>query len=289
MENSDNNNNNNNIDDNNNNNNNNNIDDNEDIKTPEDKENSMVLLEKVRNMTLGKFLIDFIPPAWSLIFSGMRDELRDAGTTIEEDINKTGKKLVPNVENIYNSFVSVTPDNIKVVIIGMDPYYKVHKDVPSATGRCFECRKGMPIEKSLQHIFSVCYSMIEGFKKPKSGDLSKWVEQGVLLMNASLTTREGKSGAHLGAWMFFPEKIFRYLGEKKKHIVYMMWGRDAQNFKEHIPEHRNLILTCSHPVAWGKSNTFLGNKKEGIPPMNHFNEANEYLKEKGRETVDWIL
>ena len=241
----------------------------------------IVPLRTIKNMSLKEFLINFIPPAWNLIFQEMIDELEDAGLTVQHDINNSRIQLVPNKEDIYNAFVSTPPDDIKVVIIGMDPYYKVHRGKPSATGRCFECHKGMPIEKSLQQIFSVCCKTIKGFNKPTCGDLSKWAEQGVFLLNAALTTRAGKSGQHLGAWMFLPEKILKYLGEKKKNIVYMFWGKDAQNFVEFIPTHRNKILTSSHPVAWGKSNTFLDS--------NHFNEANDYFEDIGRKQIDWIL
>lgn len=255
----------------------------------ETKENILVFVEDARKMNLSEFLIKFIPPAWTLIFDDMKDEVMDAGETIQSDLNKDGVKLVPNIEDIYNAFVSTPPDDIKVVIIGMDPYFKIHKGIPSATGRCFECRQGMPIEKSLQHIFSVCHKTINGFQKPKHGDLTKWAQQGVLLLNSSLTTRAEKAGAHLGAWRFLPEKLLRYFGEKKKNVVYMLWGRDAQAFEEFIPTHRNLILKSSHPVARGNYNTFLGSDKRDTPPMDHFNEANKYLEECGRDKIDWIL
>lgn len=249
------------------------------IDATRDNDNALISIQTIRTMKIEEVILKIIPAAWTLLFETMLDELEHAGKIIENDLKD--KRLLPDIEDIYNSFVYVSPDNVKVVILGMDPYLQIYNGVPVATGRSFECRADLPIERSLSNILTVCFKTIEGFKRPKNGDLSKWVEQGVLLLNTALTTKEKKSGAHIGPWSFFPEKVIRFLGEKKKNIVYMFWGKDAGEFIKFVPERRNLVLTASHPVARGHTNTFLD--------CDHFNEANKYLEKNGRIPINWIL
>lgn len=252
-----------------------------DDKYISDENVRLVPYEDIDGIVWQEALTKFIPPAWSEVFLDMYDELKDAGKTIQADLDKSGIRIVPRKCDIYSAFISTPPDNVKVVILGMDPYLQVYNGIPTATGRSFECRAGNTIEKSLQNIFLVCGKTIKNFGSPRSGDLTKWAEQGVLLLNTALTTRQSKSGMHIGIWGFFPEKIIKYLGEKKQNIVYMLWGKNAMEYSEYIPKHKNLLLTTSHPVARGHANTFFD--------CNHFNQANEYLIANNREPIDWRL
>ena len=176
----------------------------------------------------------------------------------------------------------MTPwSQVKVVIIGQDPYFQVEKGVPSATGCSFECRPGDPIRQSLKNILLVLAKTIPGFKFPDSGDLTKWATQGVLMANACPTVEAGKPGSHKIIWKFFMLRVLQFLSKKRKNVVYMLWGRDAQSYRTAITTSTNFILEASHPVAQGKSNDFL--------TCDHFNQCNRHLEATEQSPIDWTL
>lgn len=226
-------------------------------------------------------ILDMIPLSWRLLFDNHENELRDVATVLKRLVLVNKEVLCPQPWNIFRS-ISLTPWNeVRVVIVGQDPYMQVENGIPSATGCCFECRRGDPIRKSLENIFIVLKKTIPNFELPDSGDLTKWATQGVLLLNATLTTKSGTSNAHKDIWQFFPLRLLQFLSSMVKGVVYMLWGGDARAYAKHITKSSNLILTASHPVAQGSANTFV--------KCNHFNEANEYLSKIGRGTIDWTL
>lgn len=222
-----------------------------------------------------------IPLGWIELFQDYILELEDAGKVLKKQIDDKGIIICPKPYDIFRAFTLTPWWNVKVVIIGQDPYYQVENGVPSATGCSFECRVGDPIRQSLKNMFLVLGKTVEGFKFPDNGDLSKWSEQGVLMANATPTTESGVPGAHRTIWKFFMLRVLQFLSKKKKNVVYMLWGRDAQSYRDAISTSFNFILEASHPVAQGKSNDFL--------TCDHFNQCNRQLESTGQTPIDWHL
>lgn len=222
-----------------------------------------------------------IPLGWIELFNDYTRELEDAGMVLKRLVEKDGITICPNPYDIFRAFALTPWWNVKVVIIGQDPYYQVEKGVPSATGCSFECRIDDPIRQSLKNIFLVLGKTVEGFKFPDNGDLSYWASQGVLLANACPTTASGVPGAHKNIWKFFMLRVLQFLSKKKKNVVYMLWGRDAQSYRTAITTSTNFILEASHPVAQGKSNDFLA--------CDHFNQCNRHLDSSSQSPIDWKL
>lgn len=227
-----------------------------------------------------EMLIKMIPTGWAELLTYHKPELETVGSVLKNKVLKDKHFLTPHPWNIYRAFQLTPWWNTKVIIIGQDPYETIEGSEPSATGCCFECAPGMPVRHSLQVLFWRLCATVEGFKMPDSGDLSKWAYQGVLLMNAALTTTANVPGAHLDIWQFLPKKVLKYISTKQKNLVFMLWGRKAQLYAKFI-EKGHLILECSHPAARGRDNSF--------GQMNHFNEANDYLVKNGKTPIDWIL
>jgi uracil-DNA glycosylase len=222
-----------------------------------------------------------IPLGWIELFTDYTRELDDVGTVLKKMVERSHIIICPAPYNIFRAFTLTPWWDVKVVILGQDPYYQLENGIPSATGCSFECRVGDPIRQSLKNIFLVLSKTVEGFKFPDSGDLSKWTSQGVLMVNACPTTESGVPGAHKNIWKFFMLRVLQFLSKKKKNVVYMLWGRDAQSYRTAINTSSNFILEASHPVAQGKSNDFFS--------CDHFNQCNRHLESSGQTLIDWRL
>lgn len=241
------------------------------------------LFQPSKDFDINKFdeqILTLMPLSWRTLFDNYENELRDVAMVLKE-LAKKGEVICPQPWNIFRS-ISLTPwYDVKIVIVGQDPYYQVENGIPAATGCCFECRKGDMVRRSLENIFIVLAKTVKGFQLPEHGELTKWATQGVLLMNATLTTRKDVPNAHEKIWQFFPMRLLQHLSKVRKNVVYMLWGNNAKSYGKYIQKSTNLILEASHPVAQGKANTFLS--------CNHFNEANKYLVENGQTPIDWTL
>lgn len=212
------------------------------------------------------------PKGWKEFFGEVFDHIE----VIDERIKDSC--YIPRKELIFSAFYLTPYNNIKVVILGQDPY----PDPSNACGLSFSCKNGIP--SSLSNIFKVLSSTIEDFKFSSiSGDISKWAYQGVFLLNSALTTEQYKSGVHGDFWDLFTQHVFNHLN-KKKNIVYMFWGRKAQNYSYFIDSNKNLILTASHPSPFS-----FDKGDEPFSTCNHFNRCNEYLVEHNIEPIDWKL
>lgn len=184
--------------------------------------------------------------------------------------------IFPSRDQIFRAFETCPLDKVKVVILGQDPYpTKGH-----AHGLCFSCESNVsPLPKSLKNIFKELQSDV-GIQPRNSGDLSFWVEQGVLLLNATLTVREGKPESHANqGWEIFTDAVISALNEQKTNVVYMLWGSKAQRKAETVNASRNLILQAPHPSPLSAYRGFLGCK--------HFSECNAYLENQGLEGINW--
>ena len=183
--------------------------------------------------------------------------------------------VFPPGKEIFRAFDSCDFDHVRVVIIGQDPYHGPGQ----ANGLCFSVRDGITMPPSLLNIFKEIRNDL-GKPIPKSGDLERWARQGVLLLNATLTVRASNAGSHQNkGWELFTDAVIRKLSEQKEHVVYLLWGAYAQKKGEIIDRNRNLVLMSPHPSPFSADRGFFGNK--------HFSQANNYLKSKGKEEIDW--
>lgn len=184
-------------------------------------------------------------------------------------------EVFPAGGNIFRAFDKCPPDRVRVVIIGQDPYHGVGQ----ANGLCFSVGEGVPFPPSLRNIFKEIASDL-GKPIPTSGDLTRWAEQGVLLLNATLTVRAHQAGSHAGhGWERFTDAVVASLSELKSGVVYMLWGAYAQRKGAAIDAEHNLVLKCAHPSPLSAYNGFFG--------CRHFSQANTYLRSLGHEEIDW--
>lgn len=176
---------------------------------------------------------------------------------------------------IFNAFDKCPFGNVKVVILGQDPYHGPGQ----AHGLCFSVKDGVAFPPSLINIFKEINDDL-GTSLPDSGNLEHWAEQGVLLVNATLTVRAGQAGSHQNkGWELFTDEVVRLVTEEKEHVVFILWGSYAQKKGETIDRTKHFVLASPHPSPLSASRGFFGNK--------HFSKANKYLEEHGMEPVEW--
>lgn len=184
-------------------------------------------------------------------------------------------RIYPLGSNIFRAFDKCPFDKLKVVIIGQDPYHGPGQ----AHGLCFSVADGVPFPPSLQNIFKEVHADT-GAEIPFSGNLDRWAEQGVLLLNAVLTVREHEAASHAGrGWETFTDAVVRAVAERKQGVVYMLWGSYAQRKGAIADPTRNLILKAVHPSPLSAYRGFLG--------CRHFSQANTYLESIGQEPIKW--
>ncbi|HPR32520.1 MAG TPA: uracil-DNA glycosylase [Prolixibacteraceae bacterium] len=183
--------------------------------------------------------------------------------------------VYPAGRDIFNAFNLCPFHEAKVVIIGQDPYHGPGQ----AHGLCFSVREGVDFPPSLRNIFKEIHDDL-GVPVPPNGDLSRWAQQGVLLLNATLTVRAHQAGSHQGkGWETFTDAAIRHLSEKRENLVFLLWGAYAQRKGEMIDRARHLVLESVHPSPLSASRGFFGN--------HHFRRANQYLTENGRTPIQW--
>lgn len=189
----------------------------------------------------------------------------------------SGKIIYPPGPLIFNAFASTPFDQVKVVILGQDPYHGAGQ----AMGLSFSVPRGISIPPSLQNIFKELKQDI-GMPIPTHGDLSSWAKQGVLLLNASLTVRanEPNSHARLG-WIEFTDTVITALSNEKENLVFVLWGKFAQEKQGLIDETKHLVLKAAHPSPFSADKGFFGCK--------HFSQINQYLTTQGKDPIDWQL
>lgn len=183
--------------------------------------------------------------------------------------------VFPAGRNIFRAFDKCPLDRLKVVIIGQDPYHGEGQ----ANGLCFSVSEGVPFPPSLQNILKEVHDDT-GAEIPSSGELDRWAEQGVLLLNAVLTVRAHEAASHAGkGWERFTDAVVRAIAERKEGVVYMLWGNYAQKKGAIADPERNLILRAVHPSPLSAYRGFFG--------CRHFSMANDYLVKQGKEPINW--
>ncbi len=188
-----------------------------------------------------------------------------------------GKIIYPPGSLIFNAFNTTPFDKIKVVILGQDPYHGHGQ----AHGLCFSVQYGVPPPPSLVNIFKELQDDI-GIQAPPHGNLTHWAEQGVFLLNASLTVRAGEPMSHSKiGWATFTDTVIKKISGLKKNVVFLLWGKFAQEKRTLVDETKHLILRSVHPSPLSAYGGFFGCK--------HFSKTNEYLVSKGIDPIDWSL
>jgi len=187
-----------------------------------------------------------------------------------------GKKVFPPGELIFNAF-NLTPFSfLKVVIIGQDPYHGAGQ----AHGLCFSVPRGVKPPPSLANIYKELKTDV-GFVVPNHGNLESWAAQGVLLLNASLTVNEGEANSHAGCgWQTFTDAAIQTISEKGRGVVFLLWGRFAQQKETLIDTSKHHVLKAGHPSPLSVK-LFLG--------CRHFSKTNEFLSEQGKSVINWQL
>ncbi|MBQ2506933.1 MAG: uracil-DNA glycosylase [Bacteroidaceae bacterium] len=176
---------------------------------------------------------------------------------------------------IFNAFNLCPFDKVRVVIIGQDPYHEPGQ----AHGLCFSVNDGVPFPPSLQNIFKEIHDDI-GTPIPTSGNLTRWAQQGVLLLNATLTVRAHQAGSHQNkGWEEFTDAVIRQLNEHREHLVFILWGSYAQRKGSIIDRNKHLVLSSAHPSPLSAYRGFFGN--------HHFSQANAYLEKNGIPPIQW--
>lgn len=187
------------------------------------------------------------------------------------------RTIFPPKEHIFAALNLCDFEDIKVVILGQDPYHELHQ----ANGLAFSVQKGVKTPPSLVNIYKELQDDI-GCTIPSHGDLTAWAKQGVLLLNNVLTVPEGRANAHAGkGWETFTLNIVKALNEREKPLVFILWGKNAMDKKQYIDASKHLVLTSVHPSPLSAYRGFFGSKP--------FSKANSFLKEQGMPLIDWQI
>lgn len=199
----------------------------------------------------------------------------DIKSFLVSEIN-SGKFIYPPGKLIFNAFDRTPFDQLKVVIIGQDPYHNPGE----AMGLCFSVPEGIRVPPSLKNIYKELNANI-GFEIPNHGDLSSWANQGVFLLNAILTVEHKQAGSHKKiGWQTFTDAVIKTISDQKEHVVFLLWGNFAKAKRVLIDEKKHYILMSAHPSPLaGKA--FFNN--------HHFSKTNEFLISKGKEPINWQI
>lgn len=193
---------------------------------------------------------------------------------VKEEYKKGG--VYPPPKDIFRAFELTPFKEVRVVILGQDPYHGAGQ----ANGLSFAVGKDIRLPPSLQNIFKE----LEGDSGPlvhRNGDLSRWATQGVLLLNAILTVRAGAAGSHQSkGWEAFTDAAIQALSDKREHLVFILWGNYARQKGAHIDRNKHLVIESAHPSPFSAANGFFGSKP--------FSKANEYLRQNGKQEIDWL-
>lgn len=187
------------------------------------------------------------------------------------------KTIFPPKDKVFSAFEVCDYSDVKVVILGQDPYHELHQ----AHGMCFSVNPGIKIPPSLLNIYKELHDDI-GCYIPNNGYLMPWAKQGVFLLNTVMTVEEGKANSHAGkGWEIFTDHTIQKLNEKDSPIVFLLWGRNARNKASMIDTKKHLVLECAHPSPLSAYHGFFGCK--------HFSKTNTFLIEHGKEPIHWQI
>lgn len=216
-----------------------------------------------------------IEPSWKTVLT--EEFEKDYFKNLTEFVKSEYKsqRIYPPGNLIFNAFDQCTFDNLKVVILGQDPYHGPGQ----AHGLCFSVNDGIAFPPSLRNIFKELNADV-GKAIPESGNLIEWAKQGVLLINATLTVRAHQAGSHQKkGWEQFTDAVIQKISAEKENIVFLLWGNYAISKSKFIDQNRHFVLSSVHPSPLSASRGFFGN--------NHFSKTNDFLSSKGKEPISW--
>ena len=216
-----------------------------------------------------------IHPSWQPVLQKEFDQAYFASLVdfVHEEYRTV--RCYPPARLIFNAFEQCPFDRVRVVILGQDPYHGVGQ----AEGLCFSVADGVPHPPSLQNIFKEVHNET-GAPVPQSGSLLRWAQQGVLLLNATLTVRDGQAGSHQGkGWEQFTDAVVKAVAEQRDHVVFLLWGSYAARKASFVDANRHCVLTSAHPSPLSAYRGFFGN--------HHFQLANDYLAQHGMTPIVW--
>lgn len=220
-----------------------------------------------------------VEPSWLKVLAGEFDKnyMSDLRKFLQQE-KETGHTVYPRNAEIFNAFKHTPFDQVKVVILGQDPYHGPNQ----AHGLSFSVQKGVAIPRSLDNIYKELATDIPGFVKPSHGNLESWAKQGVLLLNATLTVRAHTAASHQRkGWEMFTDEVIRKLSELRKGIVFILWGSYAQSKIPLIDQSNHYIIKSVHPSPLSVERGFWGSKP--------FSKANAFLEKEGKEPIDWQI
>jgi uracil-DNA glycosylase len=206
-----------------------------------------------------------------------KDYLKKLASYLQSE-EKKGISIFPPKDLIFNAFNHTPFEKVKVVILGQDPYHGNYQ----ANGLAFSVNQGVVIPPSLKNIFKELHLEYPDFRHPTHGDLSAWADQGVLLLNATLSVKESFAGSHQNkGWERFTDQVIKVLSLKREGLIFLLWGKYAQEKSSLINQEKHIILTSAHPSPLSAHRGFLG--------CNHFIKTNEILKKIGKTEINWQL
>lgn len=217
-------------------------------------------------------------PSWTPIVKPLfqQDFMKRLSHFVQQE--RANAVVFPPADLVFNALRLTPFDEVKVVILGQDPYHNIGQ----AHGLSFSVPAGIPHPPSLRNIFAELVTDIPGFEVPVSGDLTRWAQQGVLLLNATLTVRAHEAGSHQRrGWEDFTDHIIREISQRLEHVVFILWGSYAQKKAQLVDSSKHLVLRSVHPSPLSVYRGFFGSKP--------FSQANHYLQANGRKPIDWRL
>ncbi|GAP70344.1 uracil-DNA glycosylase [Bacteroidales bacterium 6E] len=216
-----------------------------------------------------------IEPSWAAMLSDEFEKPYFGSLVSFVKSEYSTQKIFPPGKLIFNAFDKCPFSEVKVIILGQDPYHGPGQ----AHGLCFSVPDGIDFPPSLQNIFKEIQNDLQK-PVPRSGNLERWASQGVFLLNAILTVRAHQAGSHQNkGWETFTDKVIHLLAESRENLVFMLWGAYAQRKGQFIDSKRHLVLQSVHPSPLSAHRGFFGN--------HHFSQANAYLQEHGKTPIDW--
>lgn len=216
-------------------------------------------------------------PAWQEVLGPVKhaDFFQQLMARIDAE-RAAGKVIYPPASEVFNAFTLTPLDNVKVVILGQDPYHGPGQ----AHGLCFSVQSGVKTPPSLVNIYKELAQDIEGFHIPEHGNLTAWAEQGVLLLNTVLTVEQGKAHSHAKwGWETFTDAVIKSVNDTQHGVVFLLWGSHAQKKGQNIDTQKHYVLNAPHPSPLSAHRGFLG--------CRHFSQTNTLLSQQGKTPVNW--
>lgn len=207
-------------------------------------------------------------------------------TEINKVLNKN-KNIFPYPDLVYNAFYKTNYDDIKVVILGQDPYFNIKNKIPEAMGLSFSVPVNLPIPSSLKNIYKNLIKFKQINKIPEHGNLESLANQGCLLLNTALTVLEGKKNSHSKPWQKYTDLVIKNISDNKENIVFVLWGQNALNKLNLIDSKKHKIIISSHPSGLS-CNKKLG-EYNSFKETNHFGKINKYLIKSNIEPIDFTI